>query len=112
MLNITTLLLAGGSVLTPVGFVALPCATPLVVVTRASDAVTGTVHSVDWEASSFVLRVGEGEEAQRTVPWNAETVFLLDGENSTAREVLVADGKVNVSLGEDGLATSVSRWSE
>jgi hypothetical protein len=76
-----------------------------------SEAVSGSVKSVDMSAKTFTVALESGEDRQ--VSWNDDTVFLLDGEKSDAKVVLVTDGKIRASLGEeDGVATSVSRWSE
>ncbi len=71
--------------------------------------VSGTVKSADMEAKTFLVVLESG--AERRVSWNDGTVFLLDGEKSDARTVLVTDGKIRASVGEDGVATSVSRWT-
>jgi hypothetical protein len=75
-----------------------------------SVALRGTLKSVDMSGKTFTIARGSGEDRQAS--WNDDTVFLLDGEKSDAKSVLVTDGKVRASLGEDGIATSASRWSE
>lgn len=85
--------------------------TAAILAVQADEAVSGVVHSVDWDAKSFTLQKGESEEP-KTVSWTDETTFMLDGQDSTAREVLVAKGQVRASLNKEGVATSVSRWSE
>ncbi len=74
------------------------------------EALSGTVKSADMSAKTFTVTTDAGEE--RKASWNDDTVFLLDGETSDAKSVLVTDGKIRASLGENGVATSVSRWSE
>lgn len=74
------------------------------------EALTGTVKSADMSAKTFAVTTDTGEE--RKASWNDDTVFLLDGEDSDAASVLVTNGKIRASLDENGVATSVSRWSE
>lgn len=80
------------------------------VTVRASGAISGTVQSADMTAKRFTVQTADGES--REVSWNDETTFLLDGEKSDAKSVLVTMGKIRASLNEEGVATSVSRWSD
>lgn len=75
-----------------------------------SEGVSGTVKGADLSAKTFNLTLDSGEDRQ--ISWSDDTVFLLDGEKSDAKSVLVTEGRIRASLGEDGIATSVSRWSE
>jgi hypothetical protein len=85
--------------------------TDAAMVAAQAEAISGTVKSADMSAKTFTVALESGEDRQ--VSWNDATVFLLDGEKSDAKAVLVTDGKIRASLGEeDGVATSVSRWSE
>ena len=77
----------------------------------ANDAVSGTVGAVDWENKVFLIST-DAEES-RSVSWTGDTAFVLDGEKSTAREVLSRDAKVSVEFGEeDGVAARIERASE
>lgn len=77
---------------------------------RAAETLNGTVKSADLDAKRFTVELEDGES--REVSWNDGTVFLLDGEKSDAKSVLVTTGKIRASLDEEGVATSVSRWSD
>lgn len=76
----------------------------------AADEVSGVVKSANVDEKTFTVALESGEERQ--VTWNDTTVFMLDGEKSDAKAVLVTNGKVRATLSEEGVATSVSRWSE
>lgn len=107
-------IVAGLSMLSPVsGIVTMPdTILDTSVAQRApAEEITGSVQSVDWDAMTFSVLVDEKEAAKR-VAWNEKTSFTLDGEASTAKEVLVAMGDVKVSVGEEGFAASVARVTE
>jgi hypothetical protein len=75
-----------------------------------NEALSGTVKSADLAAKRFTVEVEDG--ASREVSWNDDTTFLLDGEKSDPKSVLVTMGKIRASLDKEGIATSVSRWSD
>lgn len=82
------------------------------IVEPASDHLTkATVKDIDWDNMTFEVTTDK-EGVSRTVSWSEKTSFTLDGKDSTAKEVLIESGKVDVSIGEDGYATSVSRMSK
>lgn len=76
----------------------------------ANESINGTVQSADLTGKRFTVQTENGET--REVSWNDETIFMLDGEKSDAKSVLVTMGKIRATLGEDSVATNVSRWSE
>lgn len=101
-------LIVGFSLLTPAG-VAVPfAATDSAVTITASENLTGAVHSINWESKTFDVVIDK-DETTKQVAWNDQTSFTLDGEKSTAKQVLVAMGKVTVNVGDDSYATSVAR---
>lgn len=64
----------------------------------------GVVVGIDNEKSVFTLEVAPLEHVE--VQWNDDTNFTLDGEPSTAEDVLVTDRMVSVEH-HDGLAINV-----
>ncbi|XAM01228.1 hypothetical protein OT109_07525 [Phycisphaeraceae bacterium D3-23] len=65
---------------------------------------SGKVMSIDRDNWQFTLEVAPLEQVD--VDWNDDTSFTLDGETSTADEVLVAERLVTVEHA-DGLAVNV-----
>ncbi|MEZ6319377.1 MAG: hypothetical protein R3B49_11615 [Phycisphaerales bacterium] len=80
------------------------------VVADPGESVTGIVDQVDLVLGSFTLK-GEGDTSEKYT-WDGETEFTLDGEKSTASQVLEKGAEVTVSADENGVASSVSRQSE
>jgi hypothetical protein len=79
-----------------------PSAAPLL---QDDPAVAGgVVVSVDNDKSMFTIEVAPLEHVE--VEWNDDTNFTLDGEPSTAQDVLVTDRLVSVEH-HDGLAINV-----
>lgn len=109
MMTLNTLIV-GFSLLTPAG-VAVPFAVTDAAVAVASENLTGAVHSINWESKTFDVVIDK-DETTKQVAWNDQTSFMLDGEKSTAKEVLVAMGKVTVNVGDDSYATTVSRTTK
>lgn len=104
---IVSMSLFGGTAATVMG-TALPAVHW--VVADPGEAVTGIVDQVDLVLGSFTLK-GEGDTSQKFT-WDGETAFTLDGEKSTAAQVLEKGAEVTVSADENGLASSVSRQSK
>jgi hypothetical protein len=115
MIALTTAVL-GCSMLTTPGALTLgvpATSTPTVAPQPSPDpagAVSGKLESVDWEAKNFTIRLESTEHS--VIGWNDDTLFMLNGEKSTAEKVLVTDGKLSVSLDKEGDAVSVSRVAE
>ncbi|MFI4860921.1 MAG: hypothetical protein ACIAXF_09605 [Phycisphaerales bacterium JB063] len=65
---------------------------------------SGKVLSIDKDNWQFTIEVAPLEQVD--VDWNDETAFTLDGETSTADEVLVAQRLVTVEHA-NGLAVNV-----
>lgn len=106
---VSTLIVSGAFLIAPSapGLPVLPAPE----VSVMNDPVSGTVGAVDWENKIFSIRT-DGERT-RTVSWNDDTAFVLDGEETTAQAVLTRDAEVDVEFGEqDGIAARVERKSE
>lgn len=70
---------------------------------------TGMVTAFDKEATQFTLEITPLEIVD--VDWNDDTAFTLDGETSTADDVLIQGRLVTVEH-TDGLAVNVHGLSE
>lgn len=81
-----------------------PAPAPATVVEEDLTVTGGQIMSIDHDNWRFTLEVAPLEQVD--VAWNDDTAFTLDGESSTADQVLVAERIVTVEHHE-GLAVTV-----
>lgn len=108
MFRTTALIAALG--LAPVLSTAVVLADGPATVAEEDLAITsGKVMSLDHDNTFFTLEVAPLEHVD--VAWNDDTAFVLDGESSTAHEVLIVERIISVEH-RDGLAVTVRGVSE
>lgn len=108
MFKTTALIVALG--MTPaIGTAVVLAEGPAPVIEEDLTVTAGKVMTIDHDNWQFTLEVAPLEQVD--VTWNTDTAFTLDGETSTAAQVLVAERIVTVEHHE-GLAATVRAMSQ
>ncbi|GJM19704.1 MAG: hypothetical protein DHS20C14_19200 [Phycisphaeraceae bacterium] len=75
-----------------------------------AESLSGIVGSVDLENNTFSLTTEDG--ASHAIRVNEDTAYTIDGEDSTAEEVLEVGAQVSATVDDNLVATGVDRASD